>query len=118
MRKYLCLGLLCVSFIFPVMGNAADRVEWDRNTESDMSHYRIYLCQTLGCTVQQNSTMLQSTSVAQPPVGSKPFYLLPATKEGSVAISAVDVSGNESGISVSVPFDLKAPLIPVNPVVK
>lgn len=94
------------------LANAAT-LTWTRNTESDMKDYAVYACFTKGCTVAQTATMLQAGFVLQPAVGTAPTYVMDLVgKEGSVAVSARDTTLNESGLSVQVPFDAKAPLVP------
>jgi hypothetical protein len=111
--RHVLLGLIVWCGMVGV-GHAAN-LAWDRNTEGDMSHYRVYACFTKGCAVVQNNAMLQPGTVAQTAVGTVPTWPLPAGKEGTVAVSAVDTSFNESGLSVSVPFDVVSPATPVNP---
>jgi hypothetical protein len=91
----------------------AGTLQWDRNTEADMDHYNLYACFVPGCAIVQNATMKQAVSVVQPAVGIIPASPLPMG-EGAEAVSAVDHAGNESGLSVSVPFDAKAPSVPAN----
>lgn len=89
---------------------------WDRNNETDMKDYQVYACFTPSCVVVKSPGMLQPGAVLQPAVGLKPQYVIDiAGKEGAVAISARDQSTNESGLSVAVPFDQKAPSVPTNP---
>lgn len=94
---------------------AATKLIWNRNADSDVSHYTVYACFTKGCVVTRTTGMKQPGSIVQPAVGVIPDWLLPLDKEGTLAVSATDTSGNESGISVPVPFDSVAPAIPVNP---
>lgn len=104
-----------------VLGLLAGTVEaatlaCDRNTEADVDHYNVYACFPAGCTVLQTSAMKQPITIPQPAVGGVPSAAFPiAGLTGTVAVSAVDTSGNESGLSVAVPFDAKAPAVPVNP---
>jgi hypothetical protein len=87
---------------------------WDRNAEADMKDYQIWACFTPSCVVIKNAASLQGT-VPQTASGVIPTWPIPAGQEGSVAVSARDQSLNESGLSVPVPFDVKAPGVPVNP---
>lgn len=99
-----------------MFGNVfAGSLAWDRNTEADLDHYDVYLCLTPTCTVTKTVTMKQSPSVSQSAVGVVPLFPLPSNTEGKAAVIAVDTVGNESALSVSIPFDGKAPLAPVNP---
>lgn len=94
----------------------AATLEWDRNVEPDMDKYNVRLCFTTGCTVTM-ATALAGTTL-QTVAGTVPAFTLPNGFEGSAAVSAVDKTGNESGLSVQIPFDAKAPSIPINPRVK
>jgi hypothetical protein len=94
----------------------AATLEWDRNTETDMKDYQVWACFTANCVVIKSAATLQPGAVVQPAVGVIPSYILNITGlEGSVAISARDLSLNESALSVPVPFDAKAPGVPVAP---
>ena len=95
---------------------AATELAWDRNTEVDMLQYRVYACTVKGCTAAKGVT--PTATVPQVIVGVVPKWPLPANTEGAAVVTAVDTSNNESGASVSVPFDTKAPAIPANPVVQ
>lgn len=118
-RVGLSLGLLLVLCLYSGLAEAATKGLWDRNTEGDMAFYNVYACTYVSpatsCTVVQNSAMKQPGNVAQPPVGTVPEWTLPVGKNGVWAVSAVDSSVNESGLSVAVPFDTTAPAVPVNP---
>ncbi len=112
----LALAALSVLLAWPLAAptEAASKLVWDRNVEPDMDHYNVYGCFAKGCTVTQDSASKVGT-VAQVPVGSIPEFPLPAGQEGALAVSAVDQAVNESDLSVPVPFDAKAPAVPVNP---
>ncbi len=88
---------------------------WDRNTESDMSHYNAAYCQTKGCIVATDPATVISPNIPQVAAGVVPKFTLPNDVEGTVAVTATDTSGNKSGLSVAVPFDAKAPGVPANP---
>lgn len=89
------------------------KLHWARNAEPDMKEYKVYACLTAGCTVQKSPTMLQAT-IPQPSVGTRPEWLLPQDTVGTVAVTAVDQSNNESGLSVSHPFDTVTPSAPTD----
>jgi hypothetical protein len=109
------IGLFAVLALFTITAPAfAGTLQWDRNTEADMDHYNVYACLVPGCTVLQSSAMKLPNAIVQPAAGIVPSTPLPVG-EGVVAVSAVDHAGNESGLSVSIPFDAKAPAVPVNP---
>jgi hypothetical protein len=80
----------------------ATKLVWDRNSEADLEYYRVFL----GGVFQ--------AKVLQTPVGTKPEWQLPAVGAGNLTVTAVDKSGNESDMSVLVPFDKIAPAAPVN----
>lgn len=85
---------------------------WDRNTD-DATGYYVYYCSIRGCTPTKASS--QSPRIPQSAIGVNPVFTLPANTEGAAAVSAFDAAGNESGLSVIVPFDQVPPLVPVNP---
>lgn len=71
---------------------------WSRSPELDIDHYNIYTCLNKGCTVQKIESRRSDTAILQTPVGTNPTVtqnVLP----GNLAITAVDRSGNESGLS-------------------
>lgn len=103
------LALGCVG-----LGEAAT-LTWDRNTESDMRDYQVWACFTPNCVVVKSPTTLQPGAVVQPAAGNPSYVIDTAGREGSIAVSARDQSLNESGLSVPVPFDQKAPAVPANP---
>jgi hypothetical protein len=108
----LLLGILSLS----VSGVSAATLEWNRNSETDMKDYAVWACFTAGCVVTKSATTLQPGLVVQPAVGATPTYSLDIVgKSGSVAVSARDLSLNESGLSVAVPFDATPPLAPAGP---
>jgi uncharacterized membrane protein YidH (DUF202 family) len=114
------IGMVLCLLSVPALAQAAT-VEWDRNSEADLKEYPVYTCVLVPpattCTVVQ-SLASQIGVTPQSAVGVSPSFVLPQGQEGRVAVSARDTSGNESGLSVSVPFDSKSPSIPVNPHLK
>lgn len=90
----------------------AGNANWARNAEPDMAGYNIYVCLSPGCTASKTPAMKQGGMVPQSAVGSRPSWTLPTGLEGGFSVTAVDLSGNESGATVSVPFDQKAPATP------
>lgn len=110
------LSLILVRLLSVAPAEAAT-LEWDRNSEVDMQDYQVWACFTANCVVTKAPAMLQPGTVPQPVVGVKPTAVLDiAGKEGAVAVSARDTSLNESGLSVSRPFDQKPPATPPQPV--
>jgi hypothetical protein len=85
---------------------------WSKDTELDMKDYGVYMCFTKGCVVTKTTAMLQSYVSHQATVN--PSYPVPPNTEGTVAVTARDLSGNESGLSVQVPFDQSSPVPPVS----
>ena len=79
------------------------RAMWDRNAEQDqVTHYRIYLCEGRGCTLEQTEAYVRD-EVPQSPLGESLEWRLPPHLTGSIAVSAVNVAG-ESPLSASVEF--------------
>lgn len=112
------LVVLCVSLLLVNLSPAAV-LEWDRNIEPDIQDYQVWACFIPGCVIVKSATTLQPGVVLQPAVGAKPSYTIDITnKEGAVSVSARDTSLNESGLSVSVPFDQRPPLTPTGVVIK
>lgn len=112
------IGLLVCCVLLGSLGSLsyAATLTWDRNAEPDLKDYQVWACFTPSCVVIKSPGTLQPGPVLQPASGQTPQYTLDiAGKEGAAAISARDQSLNESGLSVSVPFDQKAPAVPANP---
>ena len=106
MRYFLTvLFLLCSSQAFALTA------EWERNVETDMKDYHIYMCLTKDCIVLQTAAMRVNT-VIQTTVGVKPTFTIPAGQSGSMAVSARDTSLNESGLSNIIFFDQIPPKNP------
>ena len=115
MKTMIALMMLWPLVLWGVVAANAATLQWDRNSEADMAKYEIYSCTpNPTCTVQQLPAN-RIGEVVQTPVGVVPSFTIPAGTEGKIAVSASDTADNESGLSVSVPFDAKAPLVPVNP---
>lgn len=109
----LAIGLLVAGQV------SAATLEWDRNTEPDMKDYAVWACFTPSCVVIKSATTLQPGLVSQTVSGVKPTYQLAIEgKEGAVAVSARDQSLNESGLSVPLPFDARAPQTPAGLILK
>lgn len=107
---FMVLGLFGVCLM--LMGSMAfgAGIEWDRNTEPDMSKYNVKGCDTgASCTIDETVNL---GSVPQTIVGVKPSFTLPAGKEGKRAVTAVDTAGNESGLSNIINFDAASPANP------
>lgn len=102
-----------------MVGNAfAKNATWTRNSEPDMKHYRVWLCQVKGCSVQRTGNTPYAL-VDQTPEGVNPFVVLPDGVEGQAAVDAGDQSGNYSGLSNKANFstvqtDIHAPAVPLN----
>lgn len=96
MKKYLLC--LCLILCIPLLGQAQTvrscsvsqpcEIVWDRNTESDMASYRLYLSQQSGIYTTPIQTLTHP--VTQTSLGILPqgIYFL--------VVTAVDVAGNES----------------------
>lgn len=100
--------LLVVSCLLCSTPAFALTATWKANSEPDMKEYVVYMCKVKGCTVQQNPTQ----QVAVVPHSAAPSWILPNQIEGTLAVSAKDQDGNESGLSNQVPFDSLAPASP------
>ena len=107
-------ALIAVVALLDIVKAHALTLQWDRNTESDMKEYEVYSCSPAPCTVTQ-TTATRIGVVQQTAVGVVPTFVVPPGTEGRTAVSASDLTGNESGLSVSIPFDSKSPLTPANP---
>lgn len=108
------LGLLALNT--PAL---ASTLEWERNLEIDMKDYQVWVCTTPSCVVTKSPSTLQPGTITQTAPGIRPQVIIDLTgKEGAVAVSARDQSLNESGLSVSVPFDQRPPLTPTGVVIK
>lgn len=88
----------------------AQSLTWDANTETDMKDYGVYSCEIANCVVSKSAAMFKGY-VNHPTV----TFPLPVGREGMIAVTARDTALNESGLSVSIPFDGISPRVPVNP---
>lgn len=83
---------------------------WDRNTETDVDHYNVFTCST-SATCVPNANV---GTAAQPAIGTPPSFPIPANSQGRVAVTAVDLVGNESGQSNIIAWDKQPPGNPLN----
>jgi len=100
--------------LFAATSSFAATLTWDRNVETDMDHYNIYTCPTAGCIVVKGINK-STVVVLQPIVGVKPITSAVVLGLGAAAVTAVDKTGNESGLSnqASLPVgDIIAPASP------
>ena len=102
--------LLIWLITLPAWAAAPTNFVWDRNTESDMDHYNVFTCST-SATCVPNANI---GTVLQPAIGMSPTFTIPANSQGRAAVTAVDLVGNESGLSNVFPFDRLAPSAPAN----
>ena len=112
MQRLKVLAVLVAVLCLPVWAAAATEANWARNSEADLLQYRVYTCQVKGCTAVKGVT--PAATIPQTAAGVRPKWTLPVNVEGALAVTAVDTSNNESGASVSVPFDTMAPAIPTD----
>lgn len=105
-----CLLVLCV--VGSTVSAEAATATWSKNTESDMKDYGVYMCFTRGCAADKSAANLQSYVSHSATVN--PSFPIPPNTEGGVAVSARDTAGNESGVTVTVPFDQAAPKTPAS----
>lgn len=102
-------SILTVLFSLLASSAFALTASWQPNTEPDMAGYNVYVCKVKGCVVQKDTT--QKVGMVQHPTVK---WVLPTDFiEGTLAVTAFDLAGNESGLSNQVPFDLQAPKTPV-----
>lgn len=107
--------LITLTLLTPVSASALT-AEWVNNTEPDMKEYSVYVCKVKGCTVEQ----IPSQKIATVPYTAgthKPTWAIPNGIEGTLAVSASDTSGNESGLSNQVKFDSLTPGAPTGVIV-
>lgn len=112
------IGVLSILGIMVVFASPAFALTatWKNNTESDMKEYVVYLCKVKGCTVIQEAAQQVAVVPFNPSV--TPSWPIPTGIDGTLAVSAKDTSGNESGLSNQVPFDQSKPSIPSGLAVK
>jgi len=116
MLKQLVGILVLLSAIGCVTWAHAATLSSDRNSEPDMKDYQVWICQTVNCVVVKSAATLHPTTIPQPAVGVRPSLVVDLMgKEGAFALSARDLSLNESVLSVQLPFDFKGPTAPLNP---
>ena len=111
MKTFVCM--LCLLVCLSGVAQAGTKIVADRNTESDMKLYNVYACFTAGCVVTKTAAMFQTT-IVQPAVGTLPTWIYPVNVTGQAALTAVDLSVNESALSNTVNFDGAAPAPPLN----
>lgn len=100
--------LLTLALVFVSTSAFALTASWQPNTEPDLKEYGVYACKVKGCVVEKIPAQRVAT-VTHPTVK----WIFPADLiEGTLAVTALDQSGNESGLSNQVPFDLQAPKTP------
>jgi hypothetical protein len=73
-------------------------LDWNRSPEADVHHYNLYYCPTTNCVVQKTAAMKQAGTVPQTLAGVKPSVTF-TMGTGQAAVTAVDATGNESGLS-------------------
>lgn len=104
------VGILLGTFLL-VPSAFALTASWDRNPESDVKEYGVYMCTVKGCTVEKIPAQ-QVAVVPHPTVLGRVQWVMPNAVEGTLAVTARDTSGNESELSNQVPFDSLAPKAP------
>ena len=111
---YRCVVLILALFLAgPALVEAASPTTfvWDRNTEIDMLEYKVYTCATSSTCVPAAPAI---GTVPQPATGTSPSFPIPANSQGRAAVTAVDLVGNESGLSNVVSYDRQPPPNPQN----
>ena len=109
MTKFIVL-LLCVGLPSIAWAAPPTMFLWDRNAESDVDHYNVFTCSTSAVCVPNANI----GTVLQPAIGTTPAFPIPANSQGRVAVTAVDLVGNESGQSNIVSWDKQSPGNPLN----
>lgn len=98
--KSILFTLLFLLFATPSLFAAQATLSWNPNSESDLAGYKVYY---------GNSSGTYHTSVD---AGNQTSYTVPNLKEGDpyfFAVTAYDLSGNESGYSNEVSYDVPIP---------
>ncbi len=101
------LGAFMILMVFASSAFALT-ASWTPNTEPDMKEYGVYACKVKGCVVER--VPAQRIATVQHPTVK--WILSADLIEGTLAVTALDDVGNESGLSNQVPFDLQAPKNP------
>lgn len=109
MKTLLLLVIFCIG---GALSAEAATLIWDRNSETDMLDYKVRQCSTAGCVVALTDPVI--ATVLQTATGVKPSIAVTPVGAGAYAVTARDISLNESGLSVQLPFDKQAPSIPAN----
>lgn len=120
MRKILSVLLVLAALIavpaFAVGPMMVDphTAAWDPNTESDLGGYYVYYRPvTTPATAWDNSRRSALVAVSPTPRYNL-LTIISANGTYEIAVSAIDTSNNESGLSVSVPFVVDLPSVPRN----
>src|SRR3990167_6470594 len=127
MRKlFICKLLICVNLVialFIVMpvfgvGTVVGRncvVSWNANLETDLAGYHLFIGTVPGSYVPPQTILAPATSITCANAG------ITVLAQYYVTLTAYDISGNESGNAVELPFqlaDLEPPVVPVGLEVK
>ena len=108
--KWMALLFVVLMWHAPVWAAAPTNFIWDRNVETDVDHYNVFACSTSAVCVPNTNI----GTVLQPPVGTSPTFAIPPNTQGRAAVTAVDLVGNESGLSNVLSFDKQPPGNPLN----
>lgn len=109
-------AFIIIAVLLSPLSAFALTAEWINNTEPDMKEYTVYMCKVKACIVEQ----VPSQKIATVPYTAgtqKPTWAIPNGIEGTIAVSASDTSGNESGLSNQVKFDSLTPGAPTGVIV-
>lgn len=104
--KIIRIALLLLIFASLSWAQAPTKFTWTANTETDLAGYRVYKCSLSPC-IKTNGVKIGEVGVS-----ASPSFPIPSGAEGFVFVTAFDKTGNESGPSNTISFDLAAPLPP------
>ena len=113
MLKPLVLILALLSTISCVAWAEASTLSWDSVPDARVTKYNVYQCNTAGCVVSVTPAFLVATVPAV--VGAvQSTSVTVLGLAGSLGVTAALATGQESVLSVPLPFNLTVPPVPQN----
>lgn len=105
LRKSIFCAMLValVVLVFGVVASADPLLMWDPNTEDDLAGYRVYYVPTSQGLTSDTVRMLDVGNVIQYWVMDLPAFPVDGTPM-TLAVTAYDLAGNESGFSNTVTY--------------